>query len=257
MSGADERVHLEVADQVATITLDSPDNRNALSRALVRELTAHLTTADGRDDVRVVVLTHTGGTFCAGADLAEALETGMEETAHSLLGMLRALVSLSKPVVAAVRGHVRAGGAGLVGACDLAITTVDSTFAFSESLLGLTPAVISLTTRTRLGERDAAHKFLTGTTFSGQEAAASGLVTSSVSRDEFDAAIADLVAQLRRVSPQGLRETKRLLNRPLLERMDAEGERLVALSASLFASDEAREGMTAFHERRSPSWSVE
>jgi len=257
MKAPAQLVHLEVADQVATITLDSPDNRNALSRSLVRALTGHLTTADARDDVRVVVLTHTGGTFCAGADLAEAVEGGMEEGTRSLLGLLRAVVSLSVPVVAAVRGHVRAGGVGLVGACDIALVTDDSTFAFSESLLGLTPAVISLTTRTRLGERDTAHMYLTGTTFSGSEAATAGLVTTSVARDELDSSIADLLAQLRRVSPQGLRETKLLLNRSLVLSLDTEGERLVAWSARLFASDEAQEGMTAFRERRSARWAVE
>lgn len=257
MTASDELVHLEVADRVATVILDSPGNRNALSRRLVQELTDHLAVADTRADVRVVVLTHTGGTFCAGADLAEAVEVGMEEGTRALFGLLRAVASLSTPVVAAIRGHVRAGGVGLVGACDVALVTDDSTFAFSESLLGLTPAVISLTTRTRLSERDTARKYLTGATFEGAEAARSGLVTASVARDEFAAAMTDLLGQLRRVSPQGLRETKLLLNRELIERMDTEGERLIALSAKLFASDEAREGMTAFRERRSPRWMAE
>lgn len=257
MTAPDELVHLEIAEQVATITLDSPDNRNALSRRLVSELTNHLAVADTRDDVRAVVLAHTGRTFCAGADLSEAIEDGMEEGSRSLLTVLRAVLSMSTPVVAAVRGHVRAGGVGLVGACDIAVASDDSTFAFSESLLGLTPAVISLTTRSRLGDRDAAHKYLTGTTFPGAEAARSGLVTSSVPEAAFGDAMTVLLSALRRVSPQGLRETKRLLNRTLLEQMDDEGDRLVALSAKLFASDEAREGMTAFRERRSPIWVVE
>jgi enoyl-CoA hydratase len=157
-------------------------------------------------------------------------------------------------VAAVVRGHVRAGGLGLVGACDLAIVTEDATFAFTEALLGLTPAIISLTTRGKLGERDAARLYLTGQTFSGVEAARVGLVTSAVSAEQLDPALDALVAEIGRVSPQGLRETKALLNRDVLALIDAEGERLVELSARLFASEEAREGMTAFRERRAPRW---
>ncbi|MGH3508335.1 MAG: enoyl-CoA hydratase-related protein, partial [Nocardioidaceae bacterium] len=157
----DALVRLAVSAPVATITLDSPANRNALSRRLVSELRDHLQAADRSDDVRVIVLTHTGSTFCAGADLAEAVEVGMEEGTRSLLALLRHVTELSTPVAAVVRGHVRAGGLGLVGACDLAIVTEDATFAFTEALLGLTPAIISLTTRGKLGERDAARLYLT------------------------------------------------------------------------------------------------
>jgi enoyl-CoA hydratase len=254
MSDAPELVHLNITDHVATITLDSPVNRNALSRQLVAELTGHLRSAAASHDVRVIVLTHTGGTFCSGADLAEAVEHGMEQGTRSLLGLLRLVLELPTPVVAVIRGHVRAGGMGLVGACDLALVTDDSTLAFTESLLGLAPAIISLTTQSRLGERDAAYKYLTGTTFDGVEAARSGLVTRSVDVDRLDAELAQLLEELRKVSPQGLRETKALLNRGLLERVEARGEELVALSARLFASDDAREGMTAFKERRPPRW---
>ena len=250
----DALVRLTVSAPVATITLDSPANRNALSRRLVSELRDHLRAADRSGDVRVIVLTHTGGTFCAGADLAEAVEVGMEEGTRSLLALLRHVTELSTPVVAVVRGHVRAGGLGLVGACDLAIVTEDATFAFTEALLGLTPAIISLTTRGKLGERDATRLYLTGQTFTGVEAARVGLVTSVVSAEELDPAVDALVAQIGRVSPQGLRETKALLNRDGLARIDAEGERLVELSARLFASEEAREGMSAFRERRAPRW---
>jgi enoyl-CoA hydratase len=206
--------------------------------------------------VRVVVLTHTGETFCAGADMAEALAVGMEASARSMLGVLRAIAAHPKPVIAAVRGHARAGGLGLLGACDFAVVADDATFAFTEALLGLTPAVISLTTLSRLTERDAAAKFLTGAVFDGAEAARCGLATRSVPGDDVDEAVADIVAQLRAASPQGLRETKALLNDGLVRTIDRDGADLAALSARLFGSDEGREGMLAFRERRPPSWSV-
>jgi enoyl-CoA hydratase len=245
-------VRLDVQDEVATITLDSPYNRNALSRRLVAELTGHLLTAGEMPDVRVVVVTHSGNSFCSGADLAEAAESGMEAGTRALLALLHHIVALPAPVVAVVKGHVRAGGVGLVGACDIALGTDTSTFAFSEVLLGLAPAIISLTTRDLLTERDCAHKYLTGTTFDGAEAARSGLLTSSMPAANIEAATQALLSDLRRASPQGLRETKRLLNAPLLKRIDADGDRLVELSTRLFSSAEAREAMSAFRERRAP-----
>jgi enoyl-CoA hydratase len=249
-------VRLDVAEGVATVTMDSPANRNALSRRLVHELSERLREADDSADVRAIVLTHTGGTFCSGADLTEAVEAGMAEGTRALLRVLRLVVALSTPVVASVDGHVRAGGIGIVGACDVAVVSESSTFAFSEALLGLAPAVISLTTSGRLTERDAAYKYLTGVTFDGVEAARSGLVSRAVPGSGLAAATAEVLADLTRASPQGLLETKRLLNAPVLERMDRHGDELVALSTRLFASSEARESMAAFRERRAPSWAI-
>lgn len=254
MTDTAELVHLSVAGPVATITLDSPNNRNALSRRLVAELLAHLATAAANDDVRVVVLTHTGGTFCAGADLAEAIADGMERGTRSLLALLRSVVATPKPVVAVVRGHVRAGGMGLVGACDAAVVSDDATFAFNEALLGLAPAIISLTTRQLLRDRDSAWLYLSGATFKGRAAADYGVVTASVPPEGLDDEVVVRLAQLAAASPQGLRETKALLTASLLTAIDEQGDRLVQTSARLFASPEAREGMAAFRERRSPSW---
>jgi enoyl-CoA hydratase len=256
-AGTDPLVRLAVDGAIATITLDSPHNRNALSARLQAELADHLSTAADDDEVRVVVLTHTGSTFCAGADMSEAVAVGMEEGARTMLGLLRQIAALPKPVVAAVRGHVRAGGIGLVGACDVAVVTDGSSFAFTEALLGLTPAVISLTTLSRLGERDAALKFLAGSRFDGAEAARSGLVTRSVASDDFDAVLGSIVGDLVKASPQGLRETKVLLNRALLERIESDGADLAALSARLFGSEEGREGMLAFREHRPPRWAAD
>jgi enoyl-CoA hydratase/carnithine racemase len=238
-------VRLEIAGPVATVTLDSPRNRNALSHALVVDLTQALTAAAAAENVKIVLLTHTGNTFCAGADLREATTEGMSAGARRVLALLRTVVALPTPVVAVVRGHVRAGGIGLVGACDLALTTNASSFAFSEVRLGLTPAVISLTTVDKLSPRTAARMFLTGVTFDGAEAARAGLVTAAVPEADLDDTVQQLSAELVQASTQGLRETKQLLNEPVLARIDRDGERLMALSSRLFASAEAQERMSA------------
>ena len=250
-----ELVHYDTARAIATITLDSPHNRNALSSKLTAELTGHLEAAAKDDDIRAIVLTHTGGTFCAGADLTEAKAEGMEQGTRRLLALLRRVLELPKPVVARIDGHVRAGGVGLIGACDIVLAGPKSTFAFTEVRIGVAPAIISLSTRSRLPERAVSRYYLTGEAFGVDVAASIGLVTEAA--DDVDEALGKLLAELRKGSPQGLRETKPLTTRRLLEAFDAEGEALVKRSAELFASEEAREGMTAFLERRRPRWDVD
>ena len=139
------------ADRIATLTLDSPENRNALSARLVGELAGHLRDIEADDTVRAVVLTHTSNTFCAGADLAEgAREGGPAKVVARLVALLRQIVEMDKPVVAKVDGNVRAGGLGLFAACDVTVAGLTSSFALTEARLGLSPAVISLTVLPRL-----------------------------------------------------------------------------------------------------------
>lgn len=257
---SEELVHYEVADGVATITLDSPHNRNALSDPLVTSLNELLQQADSSSDVRVVVLTHTGGTFCAGADLssAAALPPGADPVTargQALADVLRAILALGKPVVARLDGHVRAGGMGLVGACDIVIAGPRTTFALTEARLGLAPSVISLTVLPRLSSRAAADLALTGRVLTALEGAECGWVTHAVPDSaDVDGATRGVLDDLLKCSPQGLAETKLLLNRPLLQRFDADRETVVEQSARLFASDDAREGMTAFLQKRPPRW---
>lgn len=250
---SDELVHLTVDDAVATVTLDSPRNRNALSRQLVDELSAHLGTVADDASVRVVVLTATGTTFCAGADLSEATTGDMTEGARRLLALLRSIVALPRPVVARVHGHVRAGGIGLVAACDVVIAAEEATFAFSEVRLGLTPAVISVPVLPRISDRAAALHLLGGEPFGGREAARAGLVTQAVPEPALDGALAAVLGSLRSGTPQGLAETKRLLTADLLRRFDEQGEQVAELSARLFGSDEAKAAMHAFLARRAGS----
>jgi enoyl-CoA hydratase len=240
---------------VSTLTLDSPANRNALSRQLVEELSEGLAAAAADDGVRAVVLTHTGPTFCAGADLREtSAEGGIEQGTARFVALLRQLVDLPKPVLARVNGHVRAGGLGLLGACDLVVAGPQSSFAFTEVRLGMAPAIISLVTGPRMPERFAARFLLTGETFDAETAEQAGLVTEAAA--DVDAALAVLLDALRLASPQGLAATKPLTNARLRSALEADSEAVQRLSAQIFTSPEAREGITAWAQKRPPSWFV-
>jgi enoyl-CoA hydratase len=272
----DTLVAYAVDGPVARLTLDSPHNRNALSSTLVGQL--HLGLRDAADDpaVRVVVLGHTGNTFCAGADLRGDREGGAagrsgsppsasegsaaiadpaEATAQrsrEMATLLRAIVESPRPVIVAVDGHVRAGGMGLVAAADLAVAGPRSTFALTEARIGVAPAIISLTLLPKMSARAAARYYLTGETFDAATAASIGLITMAA--DDVDAAVASLVTDIGRGSPQGLAASKALTTAAVLDGFDRDAERLGAESARLFVSDEAREGMLAFLQKRPPSW---
>lgn len=254
-------VHYETRGGAARVTLDSQHNRNAISAALVEQLHAALDRAAGDDAARVVVLGHAGGTFCAGADLSEASSTqgSPEEQAAErtrvFLDLLRAIISHPKPVIAAVGGHVRAGGMGLVAACDFAVAGPASTFALTEVRLGLAAAMISVPLEARVHSRDLAWALLTGEKFDAERARAMGLLSDSV--EDVDTAVDDLVAAFRPCSPQGLRENKALLAAPLVAELDARGDHLAGVTERLFTTPEVAEGMAAFLERRQPSWAVD
>jgi len=251
---ADTLVQYSVDRAIARIALDSPRNRNALSAALVGQLSDALAEAAADGAVRAVELTHTGTTFCAGADLSEARQGGMASGTQRVIGLLRSMIELPKPVVGSIDGHVRAGGLGLVGACDIVLAGPKSTFAFTEVRLGLAPAMISLTTLPRMNPRAASRYFLTGETFDAEAAARIGLVTDAV--DDIDEGTMAVLNALRAASPQGLRETKPLLTPELLAAFDARAQDLAEQSARLFDSAEAAEGMAAFLAKRPPSWAA-
>lgn len=246
-----ELVHLATADGVATITLDSEHNRNALSRQLVTELADRLERADADASVRAIVVRSAHRVFCSGADLSEASSGGMEEGARAIVALQRQIAAAGTPVVVELAGPVRAGGLGIVGAADVVVAAESVTFALTEVRLALAPAVISLTLLERFTDRAAADLFLTGRTFDATEAQRVGLITRTVPDEAVEDEVAAVVTDLLRGYPQGLRETKRLLNHDLLARIDALGEQVAAQSAKLFGSAEAREAMTAFLQRRS------
>jgi enoyl-CoA hydratase len=252
-------VHYAVDGAVARLTLDSPHNRNALSSVLVQQLHDGFRAAASNPAVRCVVLGHAGGTFCAGADLAEAAGRDMSDVAvdraREMTHVLRSILELPVPVIGAIDGHVRAGGMGLVGACDIVVAGPASTFALTEARIGVAPSIISLTLLPKLDPRASGRYFLTGEKFGAGEAARIGLITERAdSADELAARVAELAAEVAKGSPQGLAASKALTTAAILEGFDRHAEELTQQSAALFGSDEAREGMLAFLEKRPPRW---
>lgn len=256
-------VRYSVEGSLARLVLDSPENRNALSTALVDQLHQRLTDATEEPGVRMVVLGHTGGTFCAGADLAQASASAPAadpseiavERAREMTRLLRRILELPLPVIGAINGHVRAGGFGLVGACDIVVAGPSSTFALTEARIGVAPSIISLTLLPKMTARAAGRYFVTGEKFGAAEAAEMGLVT--IAADDVDAAVASLAAEIGKGSPQGLAASKALTTASVLAAFDRDAEDLTAQSARLFVSEEAREGMMAFLQKRPPRWAVE
>jgi len=288
-SESESLVRVETGQGVATLTLDSPHNRNALSTPLMTQLMAALEAAEGDEAVRVVVLSHTGPVFCSGADLKETAETVAPEPAGSgagrgaispdsagsrgqsersepsstasgripvaMLGdVLAAIWECPKPVVARVGGAARAGGLGLVAAADIAICAEEATFAFSEVRLGVVPAVISATVLPRLPPRAAAELFLTGDTFDGRRAERIGLVTRATTAETLDATVAAYCGALVLGGPEALAGTKGVLHRRSTATVREELAELSALSVGYFQSEEGREGVRAFREKRHASW---
>jgi enoyl-CoA hydratase len=249
-------VRYAVDGGVARLTLDSPHNRNALSTALVAGLHEGMRAAAADADVRVVVLGHTGGTFCAGADLSEAAGRDPGDVAvdraREMTDLLRAILELPVPVIAAVDGHVRAGGMGLIGACDIVVAGAQSTFALTEARIGVAPSIISLTLLPKMSPRAAGRYFVTGEKFGAARAAEIGLI--SVAAEDVEAEVTALAAEIGRGSPQGLAASKRLTTAAILAAFDRDAEMLTAQSAELFVSEEAHEGMMAFLQKRPPRW---
>jgi methylglutaconyl-CoA hydratase len=252
---AEELVHYEVASGVATITLDSPHNRNALSAQLRKELAAHLDTAIADDGVRVIVLTHTGKVFCAGMDLKEAggADAGSQGV-NEFPAILQKIWESPTPVVAKLAGPARAGGIGMVAACDIAVAAREATFAFSEVRIGVVPAIISITVLPRLVPRAAHELLLTGETFDAERAAAIGLINSAVDADGLDDEARRYTDMLSLGGPNAVRATKEMLRMPRPQDMAENFERMLALSAEHFAGEEGQEGIRAFAEKRKPSW---
>lgn len=248
-------VRYEVAGGVATITLDNPEARNRLSPDGMLALRDHFTAAGADDAVRVIVITGTGNTFCAGADLASAVSSGDWGAGPRLLvDALTAMLDNPKPIVGRIQGHVAGGGNGIVACCDISVASTDARFAFSEVRVGAAPAVISVPCLMRMHASDARELLLTGERVSAERVVRAGLVTAAVPAEGLDAAVRGYVETFLQCGPLALAHTKELLRQvPTMSRTEAFAL-TSRMSAEIFGSAEAQEGMTAFLTKRKPSW---
>jgi methylglutaconyl-CoA hydratase len=244
-------VGLETIDGVATVTLQTPENRNALSVRLRTALLSSLDAAMADPAARVIVLTGAGPVFCSGADLKDPSPAG-----PSVPIILERLIDAPKPTVAVLNGPARAGGIGLVAACDLAIAPDTATFAFTEVRIGVIPAIISVPCLARMSPRAAARYFLTGEVFDAAAAVECGLLTAAVPPDEMDSLRSALTTALRKGAPKALAGTKRLLAEVPAMTRDVAFAYAERISGVYFASDDAAEGRQAFAEKRPPAWEV-
>jgi enoyl-CoA hydratase/carnithine racemase len=243
-------VRTVVEDGVATITMDSQHNRNALSEQLLTELHLGLDAAESVD-ARAVVLTHVGPAFCAGADLKERSSGPPDAT--PFVSVLERLMDTERPTIAQVNGAVRAGGIGLMASCDLVVVNSTTTFALTEVRIGVAAAIISVPILRRVPPGKIAAAMLTGETFDAHEARQIGLVTHV--SDDVAATVASLVEGVLAGAPRAIRETKALLRSvPGRDRSEAFTE-MAELSNELFAGPDAQLGMQAFREKCRPDWS--
>jgi methylglutaconyl-CoA hydratase len=252
---------LNTAGGTTTVTLNRPDVRNAFNDEVITELTAVLLELGKRPEVRCVVLAGNGPAFCAGADLnwmkrmADYTREENLEDAGALARMLEVLYKIPKPTVARVHGDTYAGGMGLVAACDIAVAADTVNFCLSESRLGLLPATISPYVIRAMGARAAHRWFLTAERFSAAEAHRIGFVHEVVPAGELDAKVGEIVQALVNAGPEAVKACKQLVH-DVAEREITAGlvRRTVEGIADIRASDEGREGVRSFLEKRKPNW---
>ncbi|SUD89890.1 enoyl-CoA hydratase/isomerase family protein [Psychrobacter phenylpyruvicus] len=252
---------VSVDDYVATVTLTRPDKRNAFNDEVIAELNQAFTQLGSSEKVRVIVLAAEGKAFCAGADLnwmRAMADYSREENladADKLAQMLSTLYRCPKPTIAAIQGDVYAGGIGLISACDIAIAVDSANFCLSEVRLGLAPATISPYVIRAMGARAAHRYLLTAEVFDAVEAQRIGLIHESVAAAELDAKVASVAKKLRNNSPNAVKECKQLVQYVAEETID---EALITQTvkgiADIRASDEGKEGVQSFLQKRKPNW---
>lgn len=258
MSEDQPKVVITVSESVAEVRMNRPKARNALDPESMELLGDALAQAQADDNVRAVVLTGTGDTFSAGADVKAALAQDPEGFAKRgpvvMAELLAKIQDSNKPVIAKVQGNVYGGGNGLVAACDLAVAAEHVRFAFSEVRLGVTPAVISVVCLQKLSRADANELFLLGERVPAQRVLDAGMINAVVPAAALDAKVAQWVHTLAKGGPLALAGTKDLIRRvPEMNRSDAFAF-TAEVSARYFGSPEAAEGMTALLQKRPPSW---
>lgn len=250
----------EIKDRVARVTLSRPDVRNAFNGAMLSELLQVFLEMKSREDVRVVVFTGSGTSFCAGADLnwmREVKDYTYEENLKDSLVLadcLYAIYSCPKPTIARVNGPAIGGGTGMVAVCDIAVASSDAKFSFSEVKIGVVPACISPYIVRRMGEGVCREFFLTGERLNAERALKAGLVNQVVPPESLDKAVQERVDFLLTSGPNALKMCKELLEKVSDIRLEEARRYTAEVIASLRQSDEAQEGMAAYLEKRKPRW---
>lgn len=261
MSGFDTiKIDMHEATGTAVISLNRPDRRNALNAELVTVLRAELKTLRHAEAVRSVVIRGNGPAFCAGADLEEikALQNATiaenQANSHVLRDFFIDLVTYPKPTIAEVHGPALAGGCGLATCCDFVIATKDATFGYPEVKIGFVPAIVMVMLTHQIGERAARDLCISGRTLEADEAHRLGLVTQVVVQADLQPAVEKLCKDLRKNAPQAMATVKRMFWR--LHGMGMEDGLTWAsdMNAMARSTDECREGISAFLEKRKPKW---
>lgn len=247
-------VETEMTNGVLTVTLNDPENRNALSSELTSDLVETLDAADHDPEVRVVVLTNSGKVFCAGADLSQRSSGDKPSKSVNPLDLFGRFRKSPKPYVGRIAGHCVAGGMGLAAAMDLSVAIDDAKFGFTEVRIGVAPAMISVLCLPKMRPAEAAEAMLLGNRMTGTDAARLGLVNKAVPSDKLDEEVQKFVDDLLAGGPNALAATKQLLVEVPGMDVDAAFEWTSKLSAELFRGEEAKEGMQAFLSKRPPNW---
>jgi methylglutaconyl-CoA hydratase len=256
-----EKLDLRIEGTIARIWLDQPDARNAFDDVVIAELTQAFTEAGASPQVKAIVLGANGPAFCAGANLnwmrrmADYTRDENIADAGKLAAMLRTIAECPKPTIARVQGDVYAGGMGLVAACDMAVSVDTAWYCLSEVKIGLVPATISPYVLRAMGTRASQRYFLTAERFTAAEAHRIGFVHEVVAADALDAKVDELLKALTGASPAAVRACKQLIADVAGREID---DALIAKTvegiADIRASDEGREGVQAFLQKRKPSW---
>jgi methylglutaconyl-CoA hydratase len=255
-----ENLTLAREDGVATLTLNRPEKRNAISYRLIEELLAAL---DEAAEARVLIVTGAGGAFCSGMDLDElrALTTRSaadnRQDAETMARLFRTLYEFPRPTIAAVNGAAIAGGCGLATLCDFTLASATAKFGYSEARIGFIPALVAAFLVRQVGEKHARELLLSGRVVDAAEAKRLGLVTAVVAPDELMPRARRLAAELLRNSPASLAATKRLLGDYAAAELERELRLAVAANAAIRATEDCREGVAAFLEKRRPRWAPE
>src|SRR6202023_2538546 len=251
---------LECRDAIATITLNRPDKRNAVTSTMIADLQSALDAIEKNHSTRVVILTGAGKAFCSGMDLemlatiAKQSPTEHQEDSRRIAKMLRGIWSFPRPLIAAVNGAAYAGGCGIATLCDFTLAVPEAKFGYTEVKIGFLPAIVSVFLTRQIGDKRARDLLLTGRMITAAEAKELGLVNEIVELDRLMDRAKELAAVLIEASPSSLTRAKRLLTASASSTIDADLERAVLENARIRCTPDFKEGLASFLEKRKPQW---